>query len=454
MEQIRQAWRSLWRRPARTLVTLLQVALGVAVMASALSTLFISRQMVQQVVNSLGQDVWTVTAGKQETWPGGMIKSRSEQPLFRMDDVNWLKNAARGSVLAASPYQPQQVVRLAVGGRDYVVRSIAEVGADYAQVAGLKLTAGSFFTPADQAQGNRVAVLASSVAKALFGKANPVGQEVVIAGPVVPPAAAETAPQAPRASFRVIGVFEAAGRTGLADALLGGADYVLVPYGGALPRPTAGGAVLAGPGQSASSPGSEGPGFSFSRIRLRALPGKAADARRDVDVLLHQRLQNRLDQGAGFIFEKASDQAKWLMQAIDVQGIFLGVLAFLALVVSSISILSVSMVGIVERTREFGLKRALGATRGRVLRGVLAESGLLAFLGGLIGLLAALPLARLALTTFSPVQSVVGEVKAPLLDPGAALIALAIAVVLGMLFGLYPARRAAAISPVEAFREG
>ncbi|HHY09242.1 MAG TPA: FtsX-like permease family protein [Firmicutes bacterium] len=187
----------------------------------------------------------------------------------------------------------------------------------------------------------------------------------------------------------------------------------------------------------------------YSDIFIKATPGQIHAAVGDAQFLLAPRLED----GAEVRGEYFSDTNRFFAEQIRNISLFLGAFAFIAILISSIGILSIMLVSVVERTREIGLRKALGASKGTIVSQVLNESFVFSILGSLVGLLAASLSARpflniLAQDLVSPRLSDLGG-----LHPLAALLAFALTVAAGQIFSLYPALQAAGLVPVDALRE-
>ncbi|MFY9524980.1 MAG: FtsX-like permease family protein, partial [Limnochordia bacterium] len=189
---------------------------------------------------------------------------------------------------------------------------------------------------------------------------------------------------------------------------------------------------------------------SYQYIYIKTQPGRLYEAVEEARVLLADRSVDDMEVNGEYV----KDSNRFLSEQLRTVSLFLGAFAFIAVLVSAIGILSIMLVSVVERTREIGLRQALGASKRSIVAQILNESLVFSLAGSILGLLAAyftsptLLNAILAEVFYSRLADVGG------LHPQAALLAAVVAVAMGQLFGLYPAWQAAKLPPVEALREG
>jgi putative ABC transport system permease protein len=383
---------------------MLGVVIGVASVILMLAIGEGSRQRVAQSIASLGSNQLVVLSGSARS--GGVRGSAGGLPNLRLEDA-----AAIGelfSVRAVAPVAnvPVQVVH----GAANKATSVTGTTPAYFVVNHMKLAAGSAFTDADVRLSANVAVLGATVARELFGEASPLGRSVRIQ----------------RQSFEVIGLLEPKGQG------FGGGDQddVIV-----LPVTTA----------QRKLAGSPFPGTVSMILVESALPQHKGYTQQELTLLLRQR--HRIAPGAddGFSVRDLSALSETLQLTSRILSVLLGSIAFISLLVGGIGIMNIMLVSVTERTREIGLRMALGARRASVRLQFLIEAMLLSVAGALVGL--ALGLCGGWLAGRSGVVT-------PVYSAGAVAAAMAVAVAVGVGFGYWPARRAAALQPVEALRHG
>jgi len=276
--------------------------------------------------------------------------------------------------------------------------------ASWLSVNGGEMVAGRTFTPAEDAVAARVAVINKKLAEALFGRREPLGKEIKVQG--------ET--------FRVIGIYVPA------DAMLGIGDdpRLIIPFGALTKLP----------------------GYREGEIRIAVTPTATASvtaAQVDVETVLRASRGLGPDKPDNFAM---ATQDRLLENFTKItSAFFLTMLALssLSLLVGGIGVIAVMMIAVTERTREIGIRKALGATRGEIRLQFLTEAATITLAGCVAGLLVGAAIAW-GIRTFSPVPATI--------PPLSVAAALAAAILTGVLFGSYPASRAARLDPVEALR--
>jgi putative ABC transport system permease protein len=282
--------------------------------------------------------------------------------------------------------------------------SIQGTGPDFLTIRAWAVTKGSYFTEEDVKAATKVAVLGQTVAENLFGEENPVGQVVRIKG----------------LPFRVIGLLERKGATSMGDQ----DDVVCVPYTTAQKR-------LMGV-------------TWIGTIMASAVSPDAIDrATTEITALLRQRHRLTGGQEDDFGIRTQQEIASAATQMTGVLTMLLGAIASVSLLVGGIGIMNIMLVSVTERTREIGVRRALGARKADIRLQFLIESSLLSGLGGVIGIASGIGIARLV--------SRIGGWPT-LVQPEIVAVAFLFAGLIGVGFGLYPASKAARLDPIEALR--
>lgn len=430
----------------RTLVAVLQVGVAVgavvAVVASGIPTLVSTSASSMQLLEV------TYSAVGDEANPF----VRDSLPIFTVDDARLVMTQA-DAVQAAAIFDSVVVALIQVGEDVYAIPEYAVVTPEFAQLADLHLAAGSFFSDGDMQEGeSRVAVLSEPLARMLFWNARaavgqalilrPQREALVLAGLATP----QQLPSSQESGrvLRVVGVFQPlGGNVAFRDVSM------MLPA--ATRQPATGGA-----GVQESR---------FSALYVKPKPGRERDAQQAVGVLLASRIEERAaepqyqDRIVGLPYEltvreplaTSTVRTMLLWQLAVTAGI-----GVLAAVVAGIAVLTVSLANVAEQTRAIALRRALGATRGRVLREVLAQSLVLSGLGGVVGILLAWPLERLlepALPTATLFSGGLGGKYAALGWMVAIPVGLSLCLGIGTLAGLYPAWEASRTPPAEVWRE-
>lgn len=385
-EAARMAVRSMLAHRLRTLLTMLGIIIGVAAVVTVVALGKGAQAQVESQINELG-------ASTLEIFPGadfGDPRSAEIETLV-VDDADHL--AALSYVDSVSPNLSSSVA--ALQGNRRANTQVLGVGADLPRVRGLRLKAGRFFTDAEVEAHRAVAVLDQKAAKALFN-GNPIGGTVLLGGMPVD----------------VIGVVGA-------SAFAGGATpTVYVPYTSAASR-------LLGSQRLESI-----------TVRVRDdVSTRAAEASLGAEL---QRLHGRRD----FFIYNSDQIRKAVMKSSQTMAALVSAIAAVALVVGGVGVMNIMLVSVKERVREIGVRLAVGARQGDILRQFLIEAVLICLFGGVLGVLSALGVGALS--------SLLSLGVPFLFTPGPVLAALACSSAIGLGFGYFPARNAAQLDPIRA----
>jgi putative ABC transport system permease protein len=366
----------------RSVLTLLGVLIGVAAVILLLAVGNGSAQQVKSAISSLGTSTLTVRG------------------TFTDDQVAALQNAGLGHV---DTVVPQVSTSLTVASPDSSQDSVSVVGttADYFTSGTTNVASGDAFTTADVTTAAKVAVIGQTLATSLFPTGSALGQSISIGG----------------SAYTVVGILESQDSTGFSDS-----NSVVVAPISRVQRSFTG----------------------FGGITTLTVGATDADAvtaaEAEIEIVLNQ-LQGTTTDTATFTITNQSSLLETQAESADSFTILLGVIAAISLLVGGIGVTNVMLVTVTERTREIGIRKALGATRGAILGQFLAEAALLTLVGGLLGVVAALIGAQYEIYGTQPV---VLDYSIPL--------ALGVSVAIGVFFGVYPAARAATMRPIQALR--
>lgn len=385
-EAARMAVRSMLAHRLRTLLTMLGIIIGVAAVVTVVALGKGAQAQVESQINELG-------ASTLDIFPGadfGDPRSAEIESLV-VDDADHL--AALSYVDSVSPNLSGSVA--ALQGNRRANTQVLGVGADLPRVRGLRLKAGRFFTDAEVEAHRAVGVVDQKAAKALFS-GNPIGGTVLLGGMPV----------------EVIGVVGP-------NAFAGGATpTVYVPY------------------TSASSRLLGSQRLESITVRVRDdVPTTAAEASLGAEL---QRLHGRRD----FFIYNADQIRKAVMKSSQTMAALVSAIAAVALVVGGVGVMNIMLVSVKERVREIGVRLAVGARQGDILRQFLIEAVLICLFGGVLGVLFALAVGALS--------SLLSLGVPFLFTPGPVLAALACSSAIGLGFGYFPARSAAQLDPIQA----
>ncbi len=401
---LRVALRALTRHKSRSFLTMLGVVIGVAAVISLVAAGEGAQAQVVSQFESLGSNLLTVSPFTSFSFSRRGLQTSTTE--LTMADVEAIEALATSVALVAPSYSGNGTMTYE---GETTSASITGVTTDYAAVNNWDLARGRFITAEDNETLAMVVVLGPSLVEDLFGSelANPIGETVRIN----------------RQNYRVVGVLESKGTSGM----LGQDDVAMLPLRTAQIK-------LGGAGTK-----------SVSSISLQVRSAEEMDlAQAQVTAIL--RARHGLESGASDDF-RVQNQADIVSSVSETSGTFTTLLASIAaisLLVGGIGIMNIMLVSVTERTREVGLRKAVGAKRGDILLQFLAEAVVLSGIGGLLGV-------GLGVAGAQVITPLLGGTEA-LITGESVVLALAVSLAIGVFFGLYPANRAAALNPIDALR--
>ena len=396
------AWHALTTHRMRSFLTMLGMVIGVAAVILMLAIGQGAQAMVRGAIESMGSNLFIIMSGATTT--GGARVAMGSAPTLTFDDADAIRDLK--DIAAASPVTPGSA-QLIYSGVNWST-SVFGTSPDYAIVRDWPMASGGFFSEADVRSGARVAVIGQVVARELFGDEDPIGKVIRIR-------------QAP---FEVIGVLAAKGQS------LDGRDQddlVIVPISSAQQK------IF-----------SSGLRNRARFIMAQATSEKAMDAAESaINELLRNRHRIGVGQDDDFTVRNLTAIAEAAASTTRIMSLLLGAIAAISLVVGGIGIMNIMLVSVTERTREIGIRMAIGARRRDVLWQFLIEALTLSLIGCGIGLV-------LGIGGASLVEYFAGLPVA--VTPASVLMAVGVSFLIGVFFGFYPARRAASLDPIEALR--
>jgi len=397
---VKVAIQSIIKNSLRTLLTMLGVVIGVGSVTIMVAIGQGAQAQIREKVDSLGTNMIVITPGSSDQ--GGVNQGAASYNRLTTNDADALQSESF-LLSAVSPVimAPTQ----AVGGSGNWRTVVQGVDADYQLIRDWQVTNGAFFEAADVRSKRKVAVLGATVADELFFDSDPVGQRI----------------QLRNVPFEIIGVLAEKGQT--ADGS-DQDDVVLAPYTTVQTR-------LAGRS------------FIAQIIASTSTPEDISMAQEEITQIMRETHDLADWEEDDFTVRNQTDLADTAQSTTKVMTVLLAAIAGISLLVGGIGIMNIMLVSVTERTREIGLRLAVGARGSDVLTQFMIEAIVLSVLGGLIGVIG-------GITGSLMVARITGWGIA--ISPQAIALALTFSAAVGVFFGFYPARRAASLHPIEALR--
>jgi putative ABC transport system permease protein len=401
-QHILEALESLSANKLRSSLTMLGVIIGVASVISMMAIGTGTQTSITNQINSIGTNLIYISSGGENA---KVVKG------LTMLDVNALNDPLQApDVLMAVPVL--SAFSTVSVGKQSTDASITASTADYAALRSMTLAEGSFISQENLTGRSAVAVLGSGTAETLFGRTSGIVGLTIRIG---------------SQPFRVIGVLESKG-----GSSLGSQDNTII-----VPLTTAQSRLMRRNNRS-----------SIDQIMVQATSADTVSSASDE---ISAILRSRHKVAVGLEDFTLTKQEDLLSTAASITGtltLLLGGIGGISLVVGGIGIMNIMLVSVTERTREIGLRKALGAKRSDILLQFLMESGLLSLFGGLIGVAVAFGVSKL----ISSIAAASSTNISPVVGWDSVLLATLFSLAVGIFFGIYPANRAARLEPVEALR--
>ena len=399
-ESFSMAFTALLANKMRSLLTMLGIIIGVGAVIAMVSVGMGVKSDVVNSISSLGSNMLIVSPGS--TNRGGVRGAAGSRTNLKYDDAKAIKEKIKKiDFVSPSVSRSYQIVY----GNQNWNSSVMGVTPEYMSIRSLEVSTGSFVSESDNNKRNRVAVIGSTVATNLFGTTNPVGQNIRVNNQ----------------PFKVIGVLESKGQSSMGQDQ---DDVVIVPLTTAMERLMAMDYV--------------------SSVNIQVSDANKMDqVQEDIEVLLRQRHKIIGGKEDDFNVRNMTSLMETMSQTTTMLTILLGSIAGISLVVGGIGIMNIMMVSVTERTREIGIRKALGATFQDIMMQFLIESVVIGVIGGIIGICMGCGLSMLV-GKFGNFTTVI--------TPLPVLVSFSFSVGIGLFFGIYPARKAAKLDPIEALR--
>jgi putative ABC transport system permease protein len=396
-ETVKLALRAISRNLMRSFLTVLGVVIGVAAVIAMVTIGNGTTESVKQELSRLGTNMLFVRPG--QFGPG---RASTEARRFTLADVEAISNQVSG-IQAVAPVNRGSATAVS-GGRNHATSVIGTTN-DYLIANGWTIALGREFTAAEDRGGQIGCIIGETTRRELFGAGNPIGQSIRLNSISCP----------------VVGVLGKKGQSGMGDDQ---DDTVLMPI--RIHQRRMGGTN------------------TVSSIMVSARDGVSTQkVQGDLEELMRERRRITADRENDFSVNDMTQIASAMTGTTTLLTGLLGAVAAVSLLVGGIGIMNIMLVSVTERTREIGIRLAIGALEKQVLTQFLVEAVMLSAFGGLVGIITGLGLAYVAVGFLS----VPFVVSLPII-----LLAFGFSAAIGVVFGYFPAKRAASLSPIEALR--
>jgi putative ABC transport system permease protein len=394
------AYRALRRNKMRSVLTALGIIIGVGAVIAMVGIGNGAKAQVEAQIASLGQNVILIFSGS--TTSSGIRTGWGGAGTLKIEDAEAIRREVPG-VIGVSE-EVVSTTQVAAGNQNWFTRIFGE-SADYFDIRQWPLADGAPFTAQDVRSANKVCVIGRTTATQIYGNENPIGQILRIKN--VP--------------FTITGVLTP---KGLSPQGVDQDDIVVMPYTSAMKR------VIGG--------------TTLRNINVQIADGRQVEAaQQQIIALLRQRHNIRPGRDDDFTVRTQQEIAEAATATSRVMTVLLGAIAGVSLVVGGIGIMNIMLVSVTERTREIGVRMAVGARGNDVLTQFLIEAVTLSSVGGVIGIVCGIAASKtLSIYAHWPTLISISSIA----------IAFLFSAAVGVFFGFYPARKAAALDPIEALR--
>ena len=406
-ENIKIALRALRANKMRSVLTILGIVIGVATVVALLSIGNGATASITDQIQSGGSNLLTISPGRQQV-SGPVIGQSQQTSHLYYSDYETLTRTLSGNIASiVAIYQSSYTVKF---GDESFTTTVTGVMENHAQARSFTLAEGRFITDGDNKSQARVAVIGSSVAKDLFGAISPIGQSISVNG----------------VKFQVVGILEEEGAS-----IASPDDTVYIPIETGYNKLF---------GDTANQNGKK----TVNSILVSVIDSDDMNAiSAQAEYILRRAHELKPTEEIDFNVMSQADTLDTLNAVTKTLTVFLGAIAAISLLVGGIGIMNIMLVSVTERTKEIGLRKAVGATKNQILTQFLIETVTLSLLGGLVGILLGVGIA-LGFSVSGLINSVI--------TADSILMAFFFALAIGIFFGLYPAFRAASLHPMVALR--
>ncbi len=398
------AWQGLISNKLRTGLTVLGIVIGIGSVITLLAVGKGAQVQAQKQIQSLGVNLITIRPGQASS--GGIAMGGGSSATLTYDDALAIKNSVPAVADVAPVYNASYQIQY---GPNNTNTQVTGTEPSHQDIRNFYAQRGRFFSDAEVQQAARVAVLGTTVVTNLFGREDPIGKTILIRGEL----------------FEVIGVMEGKGAGAMGDM----DDCVFVPL-------TTGYNTLFGLNTVT--------GRNVRQILVKAKSEEEVDsAQFQITNLLRLRHNIQPPLEDDFMLRTQQDIMQTADQVTQIFSLLLGATASISLLVGGIGIMNIMLVSVSERTREIGIRKAIGARYWHILMQFVLEATCLSLAGGVLGIIVGIAGSQ-AITSFANWTAVVSNESI--------VISFAVALCIGLFFGIYPANRAARLDPIIALR--
>jgi putative ABC transport system permease protein len=407
-ENFKIALRALRANKMRSILTMLGIVIGVATVVALLSIGKGATASITSQIQSNGSNLLTVSPGRQQMGAARLGQSQQASHLY-YSDFQLIQRSLKESIGVIAPsFQSSYVVKY--GDESFNV-NVAGVTKDFKETNSYDAALGRFINDGDNKSESLVAVLGSQTAEDFFGGLSPLGKTISIKG----------------LKFEVVGVLESKGSSGFSSS----DDVIFIPLDTGYNR-LFGSTAMYNDRKIVNT-------ISVSVANTEAMETVSSQ----IEFLLRRAHNLATSEESDFNVLSQADLLSTLSSVTQILTTFLGAIAGISLLVGGIGIMNIMLVSVTERTKEIGLRKAVGATRNQILTQFLIETVTLSLLGGIVGILLGVGIAT--------IFSITGLI-ASVITADSILLAFFFALLIGIFFGIYPAFRAANLHPMVALR--
>lgn len=387
----------------RSILTSLGIIIGVSAVIIMLAVGSGASKKIAKDMESMGSNLLMIRSASATS--GGVRMGFGTKPSLTLKDAEAIEKNCRG-ILAVAPYS-SATSQLTYGNQNWST-TVGGTTAEYLFIRNYEIESGRNFIPEDVKNNTKVAIIGSTIATELFGDMNPINKTMRIGN--VP--------------FKIIGLLKTKGQSGMG---MDQDDLVFIPITTAQKKAF----------------GTEYPG-SVKMINIKAQNADVLDiAQEDITDLLRNRHNIGKNQEDDFEIRNLAEMQETIKSSAKTMSILLGAIASVSLLVGGIGIMNIMLVSVTERTKEIGIRMAIGAKASDIRVQFLIESFLLSIIGGIIGVIIGVLGAKIVELTDAMTISV---------SSGSIILSLGFSGAIGVLFGYYPAYKASLLNPIDALR--